>query len=362
MVGNVARTSVRHGLKFARIAYWLGGLAAAALGALLVVRFSTWNDAGPLVLLLAWAMVGLAGELLAAVLSMRSAPRPPLPRNAQPADGVVDIAAMAGVERALNERDTQYGRFLAWKPDTAAVPQAILGTRRCPPLLGRVVLFSLFIGRDGAQWSEAEIAQAHDAMRKAGLWLEREAMRWNAPVNLALADTYFVASDDTRDDVEVTLVPHGDRLVPADAHEPTKLLAGVSRAAAGLGFRDAVDWLAQTTSRLEADVRVCLVHMWRSGCSQVVTEHDTDRGTVRLAVCYGRETLFPEPLVRTPYIDPTTVAHEVLHLFAATDKYEVELSRFPAKSVTSRDIMRLSHGRLSQLRIDPMTAAEIGWS
>jgi hypothetical protein len=55
------------------------------------------------------------------------------------------------------------------------------------------------------------------------------------------------------------------------------------------------------------------------------------------------------------------LTHEFLHLFGASDKYGTPLATFPRQSVTSRDIMRLDHDRLSRLRIDALTAREIGW-
>jgi hypothetical protein len=64
-----------------------------------------------------------------------------------------------------------------------------------------------------------------------------------------------------------------------------------------------------------------------------------------------------------PRSDPVTYAHELLHLFGASDKYDVSsLQGFPAGSVTERDIMRTGRRRLDRLRIDPLTAEEIGWN
>ena len=52
----------------------------------------------------------------------------------------------------------------------------------------------------------------------------------------------------------------------------------------------------------------------------------------------------------------------LLHLFGASDKYGYALKAYAPKSVTTRDVMRLSEGRLARLRIDSGTAAEIGWT
>ena len=62
-----------------------------------------------------------------------------------------------------------------------------------------------------------------------------------------------------------------------------------------------------------------------------------------------------------PFTDPVTIVHEVLHLFGASDKYGVPLRSFAPKSVTHREVMRLDEESLIRLRIDPLTAREIGW-
>jgi len=82
---------------------------------------------------------------------------------------------------------------------------------------------------------------------------------------------------------------------------------------------------------------------------------------VSLAVCYARDENFPEPLDGPPFTDPVTIVHEVLHLFGASDKYGVPLRSFAPKSVTNREVMRLDENSLIRLRIDPLTAREIGW-
>ena len=55
------------------------------------------------------------------------------------------------------------------------------------------------------------------------------------------------------------------------------------------------------------------------------------------------------------------IAHEVLHLFGASDKYGVPLDSFRSGQVTHRDIMRMDARRLERLRVDPLTASEVGW-
>jgi hypothetical protein len=114
-------------------------------------------------------------------------------------------------------------------------------------------------------------------------------------------------------------------------------------------------------ARVEADLRVWLIHHRRAGRSFAIPPDESDLPGVSVAICYARETSLPEPLTARPYADPITYVHELLHLVGAEDKYDVPLGSFPARSVTERDVMRLDETSLSRMRIDPRTAAEIGW-
>lgn len=240
-------------------------------------------------------------------------------------------------------------------------------------MLGRVVILSLFIGRHGASWSDEEIAHAHRALERAASWVEREAMRWRAAVNFELADTYFVADDEVEEDVVVEFaprggstlgfgdVPRGEDVDLFDANDIVKIVAGASRAAARLGFADIADLVEQAESRLDADATVWLLHLRSEGRSMAIPEEVTALAGVNLAACYAREADLPGPLLGPVFSDPITFAHEILHLFGAEDKYGVPLSRYDRRMLTDRDIMVLAHESLPRLRIDPLTALEIGW-
>jgi hypothetical protein len=220
---------------------------------------------------------------------------------------------------------------------------------------------SVFVGRDGQRWSDLEIAQAYKSLLSAAEWLEKEAIRWRAPANVAVADTYFAAEDNTSEDVEVAFHPEGDHEGPMEAHATTKALSAFSRAAALLGFADSADLVARIDARVNADAWVWLVHPRREGRSLAVPESDSALPGVAMAICYAREASFPQPLTGPPVADAATFAHELLHLFGASDKYEVPLRSFPRGQVTERDVMRLQYHSLPRLRIDRLTAAEIGW-
>ncbi|MDR3636266.1 MAG: hypothetical protein P4L84_20860 [Isosphaeraceae bacterium] len=350
-------------LKSIRLWYWVGGLFAFAAAGILLGWGHEGESVGPLTLFLAWGLIGLAGEVGTLLLALRHPPAPRIPQHARPADGEVGLARVTGASGEPNPFDPRYRRFEQWEQENAAgTSPASLGPSRPPPLLGRVAWISLFIGRDGRSWSDSAIAEAHASLRRAGVWIEREAMRWNAPVNVELAETYFVTEDETPEDVVIGFQREGEHEGPLERDAVTKALVGMSRAAARLGFRDGADMVASVNQRVDADAHVWLVHPLRAGRSLAVPLDQTELAGVSLAVCYAREESFPEPLTKPPYTDSATVAHELLHLFGATDKYGVPLRSFPAQTVTARDIMRLSQSSLSRLRIDPLTADEIGWT
>lgn len=339
-----------------------------ALGGIVVALFvvpwpEPWRTIGPLAAVLALTTAGLVGEILGLARAGRIAVPTRLPRDGRPADGVVGIAPMAGVRGEPNPSDPRFRRFVAASSLASPSIDDVPETRAIPPLLGRVVVISVFIGRDRQPWSEPEIARAHDAMLRAVAWIEREAIRWEAAVNLDLAETYFVADDGQSEDVEVAFSPVGEMMQPFEPDAATKALAGASRAATQLGFRDAVALIAGVNPRVRADARVWLLHPRQAGHSMAIPLDVTELAGVSLAVCYASEANFPGPLPlsRPPFTDPVTVVHELLHLFGASDKYGVSLRSFPDRSVTHREIMRLDESSLSRSRIDPLTAREIGW-
>ncbi len=303
--------------------------------------------------------IGLLGELFVLRLVRRAGSLMTHPSDTRPADGIVGLVPMEGVLSEPNEDQARLRAFRTLEPRSGPLPPTNVGM---PRLLGRVTVLSLFLGRDGKAWSDSEIARAYASIERACVWIEREAMRWRAPVNFELSDTYFADLDPEQRDVEVAFIPEGDTQTPYEAKAVTNALVDTSRTAARLGFRDAADMFAQINVRAPSDARVWLVHPRCAGPSMAIPVYLTELIGVSLALCYAREANFPEPLRRPPYTDPVTIAHELLHLFGASDKYAVPLTVFPPGSVTSRDVMRLDSSRLQRLRIDHATAVEIGWT
>ncbi len=343
----------------ARVRVWLVGLALAAVLSGSLARDEAARELSIPLALLAIAITALIAEAASLRWLARSRSVPGVPEGALPADGVVDVVAMASVEGDPLSGDPRWRRFLRLVDDRPG-PDAPLDPST-PALLGRVALISVFVGRDGRPWTDPEIARAHQSLERAGRWIEREAGRRGALVNVDLADTFFQVEDEADDPVEVAYAAEGDDVGPMEADASIKAVVGVSRAASRLGFVDVVDLLARINPRVAADARVWLLHLRRAGRSLAVPASESGVSGVGLAVCHAREASFPEPLTGPGRVDPTTVAHELLHLFGASDKYGVALRSFAPGSVTSRDVMRLNHDSLSRMTIDPLTASEIGW-
>jgi hypothetical protein len=310
--------------------------------------------------------IGLLGECLHRFRSGPPRDGPRLPSDRRPADGRVEIAAPSGLKKMPNASDPRFGRFLALDPPRSSGSEPpgedpTVMVRQSPPLLGKVVLFSVYIGRDGRPWTDEEVARSHEAIWRAGAWIEQEAVRWGAAVNVGVADTYFVTQDDEPDEVTVECAEEGDDVGP-ERGAAWKAIVDTTRAAVRLGFRDAADLCRTVAGRARCDTAVWLVHPRRVGRSFAVPREDSDLPGVSLAVCYAWEASFPEPFSGPAQTDPVTVVHELLHLFGATDKYGRSLRSYAPRSVTPREVMRLSETRLSRLRVDAETAREIGWA
>ena len=279
--------------------------------------------------------------------------------SGEPADGVVPIVPLSGAVGDPNPARPETRRFVAWDGVPIGVSH---GSRPDPRVLrGRIGLACLFIGRDGSGWDGDDVARAIGAAIRAGRWLEAEAIRWGAAVNLELLDTYFLA-DDAQDEgiaVVASLDPYESILEESD--QELRALASASRAASALGFADFAGLACEVARRVDHDRMIWLVLTHRSGRSFALPAEPGRYPGVGVAVVHARDSSSTARLVGAPCVDPATIAHELLHLFGATDKYGTSLATFAEGSVTRRDIMRLSLPRLRDLRIDPLTAAEIGW-
>lgn len=309
----------------------------------------------------AWLAVGWLGEWL-----FRTPPDPPakpaaVPRIVLDAGGR-RIRPCPGIVQTPDANDPRHTRFVALDPEFSA-PEPIAAPKGLIPRLeGRIVFASLFIGRDGAGWSDTAIRQAHRALDRSVNWLEREARPWRAAVQFQLAGVDFVAEDPITEDVEVEFVAEGDHGAPFERLATEHALASASRAASVLGFADIADLVQRIEPRFGVEHVVWLVFLLRAGRSMAIAADDTPIPGVTIALCYAREESLPEPLRHPPFVDPLTIVHESLHLFGATDKYLEPLSRFPPGAVSERDIMYLDGRSLSRTRIDPLTAREIGWT
>ncbi|WP_158633526.1 hypothetical protein [Tautonia sociabilis] len=287
------------------------------------------------------------------------------PRDNRPADGEVGIVPVLGVIAGEGPLAPEFRPFEALGPLAEEPPARgfrVWG-RRFPPLLGRVAIVSVFVGRDGQPWSDDELVGAHRALKRAGAWIEREAIRWQVPVNVDLADTYFSSVEEDADREVAIFRPDdwGGMGLP-DPDAEARILGILGRTAAALGFADPVDLIGRIGRRIEADQIVWLLHVRRAGKSIALPSDATGIPGVAVAVCYAQEEDFEAPMSGPPFADPITFVHELMHLFGANDKYDQPRSHVPHGTVSERDIMVLGVEALSRLAVEPLTAVEIGWA
>lgn len=343
----------------AKLGFWILGFLCALIAASTIAE-DAFPAARVVVASGVMVVLGLTGEIVASGRSRAVACRPLDDRQA---DGRIDIAKLRGVRRELNREDERFGSFLGLETDESTTNDDTreMSRKRSPHLLGRVAIVSLFLGRDDVAWTERELSDAHAELIRAGEWIEGQARRYGARVNLEVADTYFVHDDRTPDEVAIGFYFEGDRVGPFEHNAGMKALVRASRAALALGFEDASDLFAQIGARLNVNETIWLIHPRQAGRSFAMPHETSEWEGLSLANCYPVSAPFPERLSGEARIDPVTVVHEILHLFGASDKYGRPLRSFRWKTVTNREVMRLDEVRLDRLRIDPLTAAELGW-
>jgi hypothetical protein len=316
----------------------------------------------PWLVFVAWVSLGLGCEIVDLVWSLGRSRNRGVPAGATPPDGIVGFFGIPGLRGIPNVRDARFRRFSGFEGADAELGSKASITRRAPAMLGRVVLVSLFVGKNGTRWSDEEIANALASLEKAGSWLEKEAIAWGAPINFDVLDTYFEEEDEQSDAVDMAVVAEGDGTGLFEARAVENAMAAASRAVTKLRFHGVAEWIDRIGSRIQPDATIWILHVRSAGRSHAIPELLTPLPGRHLAVCYARYADFPSPLIGPASVDSLTYAHEILHLFGATDKYKMPLSRFRHGTVSDRDIMRLSQPTLARSRIEGLTASEIGWA
>lgn len=334
-------------------------LASRVLGAW--TDHPAWSIAiGVLVLISIPALV-LAVERIRRAGRGEASPAEPRPPVDNPPSGVVGLP-FEPVEP--NPASPRHARYLGPFRDADRTPDRPgMPWRRtpCPPLRGRAVLVSLFLGADGRGWGDDEVARHLASLERAARWMEEEAGRYGVEVGVGVADVYFSVDGETSEEVDIQVAQSGGEVGLFEADMGVRAITLMSRAAASLGFRDAVDFVQEVSARLPGATVAWLLHLRLAGRSYAVPLDRTDLEGISLAFCHARQANFTEPLIRPPVPRAAVLAHEVLHLFGAQDKYGWPLSHFRPGGVTGRDVMRLESERLSDLRVDPLTAMEVGW-
>jgi hypothetical protein len=215
-----------------------------AIGLTLWLRFDpTFRDLGVPVGLIAFGLSALVAEFVGS-LHAAVTPKSILPFRRGEGEERTSPVLVRGVEGQAN----------------SAKKVERLSTES-PRMVGRVVLVSLFIGRDGREWDDEEVARGIEAIERAARWIEHEADRYGVGVQIGLAQTYFQVRDDEDDPVELSFANEAEGVGPMEARASAKAITAMSRAAASLGFADSVDLIGQVGSKIDANSTAWLIHL-----------------------------------------------------------------------------------------------------
>jgi hypothetical protein len=259
-----------------------------------------------------------------------------------------------------NEACPAYRRFVALgegvpPPDDAEVKPALA-------LADRVALVSFFVDRPESSWTDAEICEVLGAVEECARWISEQASGYGVGLEVFSDPLYYHASDPREHLVPIGFQTAGGRTVPVEAESAAQCVALASYWPPRLGFADIVRFFGHIERSIDADSWAVLFHPREAGRSYALPAKLSLHPCVELVVCYPQHAVLRGEVEGPLRPSPAVYAHEVLHLFGASDKYDtISLKDFPSRSVTDRDIMRCRNWRLKRLRIDPLTAAEIGW-
>lgn len=362
---KLAACGTTRGGMLIRLAYWWGGFFVAA--ALAASQSETGGVVPILTAFAVWVSLGLTFELGFWVARRRRWQTRLELRAPMPADGRVEVVPVGSAQTHVNSIDRRFGALINWadeasKPHQYTTGGAITDLPFPRPMVGRVALASIFLGRDGVAWSDEEIAEAHKYIWRGAEWIERQAQAWSAPMNVSLCQAYVTGvENDTRDDTKLELVNEEYREAFFDAEETRRVVAAVHLAVRDQFGCDLETLTTRIANNVEADHLVWVLHSRSEGRSQSIDDATAGVGRIPIAICYARESELCAPLSGPPFVDPVTVIHEVLHAFGARDAYGTSTRRFAPGEVSERDIMLLHTNSLSRLRIDAHTARAIGW-
>lgn len=195
-------------------------------------------------------------------------------------------------------------------------------------LSGRLHNACLFVSDpSGTPWKLKDKERLLNCLREAEAWLTKQAEPWG--VYLEFTPFFCLGLND---DVKQKL--------PKNRHQSQLINELVSKA------NDVLNINYYKAAREQEAVRV-LLFVNKRGRSFACPSNDA-------AVIYND----------SGYMLDTVIAHELLHLYGASDLYQVDrFTREQAKLASRlypKDIMN-THDNLKKLRINPFTAFKIGW-
>lgn len=227
-----------------------------------------------------------------------------------------------------------------------------VGTAR--KMSGKTYVLVLFVSEKGQNgWTKADTRPVMDKIHKATNWISKKSKLYG------VKNEFKVYSLGSKEQIKLKRIPQG----PSQRNGTSDILREAMIAA---GYDDGFDFFAYAKEKTSCDNCLVLIVSNTKGKSFATPEsRETYTKNVRTG-CAPHQ--LESCLIFSKYNDgrniaAPTIAHEILHLFGATDLYDSNASRdkqmgqhFP------NSIMRRINYTFDKLELDPLTAYLIGLS
>lgn len=245
----------------------------------------------------------------------------------------------------------------------------------CKELLGKVVIYSIFVDtKQALPWTEFDITSTQDSIARAADWLMAEAKK-------------------RKIDLDIQLAYHENKnVMPIAMNLPKSSLCHVMSTPRSKSGKHIIDsWsnkiAKQAGMSLPKDTsRVIKTKNVISERERLVAKLRDIYKTDNVVILYFVNNYFKEELSVSLYTNtslftefsiisfknPAVIAHEVLHLFGATDLYPIAVKSRKGYSYAydyetlnkdfPNEIMYVQHKQINKLMISPITEYLVGWS
>lgn len=219
----------------------------------------------------------------------------------------------------------------------------------CRELAGSLRVVLIFLDDGESQWDEESIRLQYDSRVAPALaFLESAAAQWD------IALEFLPVPEDGE-----PLRAEYDGVVVKDIFSSDPSADILNHAAAGLGYFSPERMDGDLSARYGGDI-IYLLLLNKDGCSYSIND-SLDDGFDETEYC----VIFTDYLDYAAVTGPSTIAHEILHLFGAEDYYD-PYGTHPQRAVLAEslyptDIMLRVYTDISRNTLGDFTAYSVGW-